>query len=737
MFMRKLRKDRRGLSLVELICAAAILGIITATIGGAMVVATHSYRNGTVEAALQQESQFTINAIEALIIDATDTVEYYDGVDDDDVPAKILKIANVDYTYEIYYYVSEKTLRYKQYDTNTGVVVGDGARPYPLLAEHVAYFKADTSRFADARNVGLELTLENEDRSFSTKYNITSRNNPDAGTPIELSASIDVIDHITMEPNQVYVLPVAVYGSASPDLKAEIYDREGRTVEADTKATPVDGGVEIRIGTMETGGDDAVLHLHIETVATDAGLAPLDEAEVEVRIRRVTGISFNTVTPVSGTPLKTGAQYTVTATAIGAVGGDSRYFPQEPVPFEAGEYKNPDVFLDAWWFTTEGAADGSGADYAEVVNVDNSNKTLTFRLKKDITEGMELHIWARAAHPAGGAYNKTGLVYGDVYDDAVLEYVSSGITLPSDLRRGIEGYAAVDLDPRKLVEDEWARNHPGEESPYRGGFSGNVYFRYISTDGLDYSTGYPAWKQMADQGMQMTQLKFNAGDFINMYLMKDYTLEILYSFRYDNGSGQSYYPETAYTNNSGVPIPDFGLRGNSNDDQYIYKFPLQGFGLYFSSYRDAGTGGSWDTFTAIDSQYKKDGGLGIGTASNPIKFKFGSDVQIRTSSVSGAAANRGPQEYLYQNGVHLYKLVNGGWTQVNGFSCREYNKSGLDTSTLYFEPQNRQMERNVTYRLELTQIKNTDRNPNILEDYASEPVLGQGGRGVIYFMLTN
>ena len=38
----KCREDRRGLTLIELVCAVAILAIISATVGGAMVVATNS-----------------------------------------------------------------------------------------------------------------------------------------------------------------------------------------------------------------------------------------------------------------------------------------------------------------------------------------------------------------------------------------------------------------------------------------------------------------------------------------------------------------------------------------------------------------------------------------------------------------------------------------------------------------------------------------------------------------------
>ena len=87
MFLQRLRKDKRGLTLIELVCAIAILSIITLTISGAVVFSANSYRAGAIDTALQQEAQFTANTIESLIIDATDTVTYSGGV---------LTIKNVD-----------------------------------------------------------------------------------------------------------------------------------------------------------------------------------------------------------------------------------------------------------------------------------------------------------------------------------------------------------------------------------------------------------------------------------------------------------------------------------------------------------------------------------------------------------------------------------------------------------------------------------------------------------------
>ena len=91
MFMQKLRNNKKGFTLIELVCAMAILAIITLTISGAMVFASNSYKQGSIDTALQQELQFTANAIESLIVDATSEVTFV---------GNMLKIVNTDYTYE-------------------------------------------------------------------------------------------------------------------------------------------------------------------------------------------------------------------------------------------------------------------------------------------------------------------------------------------------------------------------------------------------------------------------------------------------------------------------------------------------------------------------------------------------------------------------------------------------------------------------------------------------------------
>ena len=61
---------------MELICAIAILAIVTASIGSVMVVSASSYQRDSYEVSLQQEAQVTANQIAALVIDSTAGVSY-------------------------------------------------------------------------------------------------------------------------------------------------------------------------------------------------------------------------------------------------------------------------------------------------------------------------------------------------------------------------------------------------------------------------------------------------------------------------------------------------------------------------------------------------------------------------------------------------------------------------------------------------------------------------------------
>ena len=721
MFMRRMRKDRRGLTLIELIIAAAILGIITATVGGALVVATNAYRNGSIQTALQTESQFTINAIEGLIIDATDTVEF---------SGNVLTITNVDYTYEIVFDPVSHTLTYTQYDTNTGDPIMDPA--VQLLAEHVSDFFVNADDFPTSRNVQIRLTMENNGRSFTTNYNITSRNNPNAGESIEMTAVINVEHEIVLEPNQNYTLDVSVIGPSNNSFSAKFEDEGDHSINAyvDNITT---SGLDIHIGATETGGDDQKLILKISTNAKAAdGTSPLNETYVYVYIRRINEMTFLTgADKQSGTALKAGAIYTVTADPVGSRDDILQRWPQR---FD-DDYVDPKTVV--WSFRTSTGENGN--DYAAILNNTGEASELTFQLKQDIPAGMQLQIWATAQHPSGR--NKTSSVYSTPVEDyVVLEAPKGGLKLvDGQLRRGDECYVASDLDPGRLVEDEWKRNHPGEEMPngerYIGGFTGNIYFRYTATDGTNHSSaGYPGWIKMANQGNDPQQFKFNAADFAGMYFMTDYNIDILYSFRYNKGNNDIvYYPASAFPDGSGVPIPDV-------DPQYIYSFPIYAFSMGFETYQD-GDWGNYQTHVcapiADPDVTVTGGGTGLGTKDRPIELRMCQEATFKLNIFCGASANKVPFDNLLTRGNTKCYVLNGDtWTEYNNMQFQAGDKPNKDEAYIKLHLQNSQLQRGVVYKLVMERIvKPVTPHPDEYETYAYEPQPGEGGRGIIYFTI--
>ncbi len=704
MVERKFREDRRGLTLIELVCAVAILAIISATVGGAMVVATNSYRSGTTETALQQEAQFTANAIESLIVDATDTVDYTGGV---------LTIANVDYTYEIIYKSAEKKLVYTQYETAapSNVIALE-----ELIADHVSEFDVDASAFASARNVQLYITMENEGKSFATAYSITSRNNPDAGTPIEVTARINVETEITLEPNQEYFLRVDVIGPANKNCDYYFVTEPDHPMAMSYDDTISSEGVLIKVGSSETGGDDGLIRFWVETEAKDSSGNPMDKKCVTIHIRRVKGFDFSPFTLRSGTELKENAEYSITATPNG-----TNLSKVVGAPYDEGVYAYVDPNTLKWSFDFSGGT-GIASDYAEIIDPpgDSSNE-LIFRLKQDLPLGAVLKVKATAQHPAG--VNKTGTSYGSVvgYRELV------GIENPMDpqngmLRRGDDCNVAVDLDPIRLIEEEWQRNHPGEEMPerdkYNGGFTGNIYFRYKADDGTHASVGHPNWIKMSMQGSDPNNFQFKAADFEGMKYMKDYTLEILYSFRYNTRDNRTvYYPASAFPSGGSVPAADV-------DSQYIYTLPMYAFSMQFQDYEDGfAQGGQIASYLTAN-------GTGIGTFERPLELDWGwgGSVRLRFNVFTGANVGKAGVIESVMSSTKRYRWNGTSWQlerNAGAMECKERNMP--DSGILQFEPNNSQMKKGVVYKFVMENVMG--------ETYVDEPVDGNGGRGVIYIRL--
>ena len=729
MFLQKLRKDKKGLSLVELVCAVAILSIITMTIGGAMIFATNSYRQGTVDTALQQEAQFTANAIESLLIDATDTVEFSGGV---------LTIKNTDFTYLITYDATEKTLRFTQH------VTGDATNKIAdneLLAEHVVKFVVDASNFATARNVILEIGLENGDSVFTTNYNITSRNDASAGDAPEVVADILCEDIIVLEPLQEYDLAVSVVGTADTGFGVSLDGPES----ADTTATVVPGAVRIKLGAMEDGGDDGQFRILISTSVVDSAGNPFTKW-VTVKVRRVKQVDFSTVEVVSGTALTAGATYRVTATA-----GGTNLEEVVGASFDSDihSYINPDTIR--WSFRMTDGSDWN--EWLQVGAIGTEEKTIEFTLKKDIEIGKGIEVTATALHPSGvlrgGQYtNKAAraaaaeTMYGSVKNSFKIEKAND--LGDHTFLRGDDFDIPINRDLNELIRRDWEKNNPGEFDPeydgYNSGYTGNHHIRYVCDceGGVHKSVNrgyggydYPGWKKLSYQGMDTSKIEFKAADLIDMRYMETYTIELVYSFTYLNKDNELCV----------FPI-GFNPQHADQDPEYVIEWTIDPIGIVFGKCQT-------DSDIPVDlgsNGYLHEGGLAVGSLAKPLQLNQSHNTKITYTNIGPGSNWKAGVNYLLSTNARIYEYTGSGWqykfsNQVtNQFNSDKYRQTG----TICFGTVNN-FQKGKIYKMVLGGTT-TDSDGNLLvgqiytsetgyETYSLNNETGAPGRGLIYFQL--
>lgn len=397
---KRLRKNQRGFTLVELICTIAIFSIVITGVGSAMVISARSYRNGNVELDLQQQAQITSNLLTNLIIDADRVV---------DASGSTLTVEKIE---------SGATVTYTVYlDGDQIVYQKDGSTPQ-TLAEHVTGFAVSNAAGND--NVDFTLQFAEGGRTYESDYHVTPRNGVTAGgASMSGTAGIYVENKLILEPGQTYDLNVRITGTSIQGFS--IQNLTGSTDTTGTAVSVVDTRTaRITVGTGETGtGSNASFRFRV--VADDGSAAPQD---VEVLVRRVNAVSVNGY-KTSGSVNKAGAVYKITANLVGT------NLEKEPGAWYDVDYVNP--YTAAWSYAyTED--NGSGVtslnfnDHFEVIEqgFDGNSPYIMIRLKNNITEGRKLVVTCTALHPEGtdgtNNTNKSGLKYDTVTGVWELEY---------------------------------------------------------------------------------------------------------------------------------------------------------------------------------------------------------------------------------------------------------------------------------------------------------------------------
>lgn len=180
-FFEKNKRGNKGFTIVELLTAMGILGILSATVLYMMTTSSKTYNKLSLEAQLQSEAQLVANAISEIAIDAYNAADVYNDAIDaayDNTATKILVLETVEGGNKKQYVValdsskSELSLAERGHDGTNW----DASLTHHLLGNNVSDFKVDTSRVATENILGFELVYTKSGKSYKGNYQVLMRN---------------------------------------------------------------------------------------------------------------------------------------------------------------------------------------------------------------------------------------------------------------------------------------------------------------------------------------------------------------------------------------------------------------------------------------------------------------------------------------------------------------------------------------------------------------------------------
>lgn len=186
--------NNKGLSLIEVVITVAILAIVGSAIVGFILTGSNGYKKGSSESQMQYEAQLAGNQLQELIVDAAKGIKYTKGtsggqseslgdispggtIDPNDVKKFYIfsKEDGNNIVYIVTWTAAEKKLYYSKCAYTAGVPITDD--PKYLMADYVSNFQADISKASTDKFVKIHMDFELNERTYSTDYKITLRNN--------------------------------------------------------------------------------------------------------------------------------------------------------------------------------------------------------------------------------------------------------------------------------------------------------------------------------------------------------------------------------------------------------------------------------------------------------------------------------------------------------------------------------------------------------------------------------
>lgn len=218
---RAVKINNLGFSLVELLIAMAILGVVSLTIYSFMMQGSRFYGKQYADADIQSEAQLVANTISDLIVDCEVNISYDNQISNSLNPAdgsgvvyaegKALEISNSDYQFVIFH--NDSNLFYlerRPSASDPSVYEAYNIDNAELLAENITAFDVDLSRVSGkgkGKNiVTFTMTYESTGRSYSGNYQVNLRNDISvSGNSITPTGTEANCTALVVTPNPYYV----------------------------------------------------------------------------------------------------------------------------------------------------------------------------------------------------------------------------------------------------------------------------------------------------------------------------------------------------------------------------------------------------------------------------------------------------------------------------------------------------------------------------------------------------
>lgn len=490
---RILKLGNRGLSMVELICAIAILGFLGTAVSGVMVVSANSYLRGTSETEVQQEAQLVANQINDLLIDAKEIKSY--------APGRVEILLKDDSVNVVRYDSSTKELRFV-----------DASGEEQLMAQGVEVFQLNADcvdTFKETGNVQLTIQFANNNQEYPAVFATTGRN---VRTERETRTSGAISMSLTqwlLEPNQVKDFSTCVSVSGvDGGLSWSVQNSSSAT-----GSTTISNTGLLKVGSDEMSSN---LKIHVKTNKIEGGV-PVAEGYIDVYIRRVMDLPLTLAwVPGSGPSGKAGSEYLISYALAG------NYFEQVVGAAYDDDYIDP---RDVQWEVNLPAG-MTAADYTMTAAGANGYR---FKLNRDITSG-QITITAKAAHTygniGGSQTNKSNMSYGDLHKTVT-------IAGPGPFTLG-DGWMRQSDRPQASVDDDFYNS-------LKNRFGGNVKAKYIFRFRKVGDTNWDGWHENT-AGDGNDSMSINLRPMATGIMDYRYAYEVQIRFSMVDSSGNEVWP---------------------------------------------------------------------------------------------------------------------------------------------------------------------------------------------------